>query len=77
MMKNSQSPKQVIPALLSALQLNDKNKAIVSFFTLMRILTNFSSTDLHDLVFQLVMRQQAYIQMTELLVICMKEYSLT
>ena len=45
----------------------------------MRLIQASSEHDLtlHDFVFTFVMRQQAYIQMLELLVICMKEYSVS
>ena len=58
---------------MSALQLGDKNKAIVSFFTLMRT----AKDDLEDYLLTLVMHQQAYLQIIELLIICMKEYSVS
>ena len=73
-LKVSEVPKvpSAIPAFISALNLGDKNKAIIAFFSLMQIYAQFP----HE-TFELVMQQQAYIQVIELLVICLKEGSVT
>jgi hypothetical protein len=61
-----------IPGFISALNLGDKNKAIIAFFSLMQIQGQFP----HE-TFELVMQQQAYISVIELLVISMKEGSIS
>jgi len=73
-MKISDVPKvpAAIPAFISALNLGDKNKAIVAFFSLMQIQAQYPLE-----TFELVIQQQAYISVIELLVICMKEGSVT
>ena len=60
--------------------MGDKNKAIISFFALMRALivaTVDKKAQLQEYVLRLVLHQKAYIQIVELLVICMKEYSVS
>jgi hypothetical protein len=61
-----------IPAFISALNLGNKNKAVIAFFSLMQISAQFP----HE-TFELVLQQQAYISIIELLVICLKEGSVT
>ena len=60
--------------------MGDKNKAIVSFFALMRALMvadDKVKDRLAAYALDLVLHQSAYIQFVELLVICMKEYSVS
>ena len=68
---------EIIPSLVSALSLSNKNKAIVAFFTLMRMLEQHQYEQRFQRhVIDLVLSNQAHIQITELLVICLKEYSI-
>lgn len=62
-------PVQVSPyAYISALKIGNKNKAIVAFLALMNLYTSREEE-----VFFMVVQAEAYIEIIELLVVCLQE----
>ena len=65
---------QSLPAILSSLFLNNKNKAVIGFLALINLHKFHLQTSRETEVREAVIRERAYIPMIELLVICLKDH---
>ena len=57
-----------MPALISGLSIHDKNKAIISFLSLMNLYKKTPQT-----ILNLIEQEQQFVNIIELLIICLKD----